>query len=408
MTNGEKSYICTVVLSLKKKSNYILTMKKVGFYLVGIIAFCLFSCDNTPKFSVNGSVLDGEGKIIYLEKSGIEGVVLLDSIKLKSTGDFKFSYKRPDAPEFYRLRIGDKVINFSIDSTEIINIAATSKDFSTNYFVDGSENSSKIRELTLLQIRLQKKVDDLINASNNKKITAAMFEDSLNSIIQSYKDSVKINYIFAAPNKAFAYFALFQQVNNYMIFDPFTNKDDIKCFAAVATSLNSFYPHADRSKNLYNMVIKGMKNTRSPKQKTIEVSEINEAGIIDISLKDIKGNTRKLSELKGKVVLLDFTVYQNAVSASHNFALRDLYGKYASQGFEIYQVSFDSDEHFWKTSADNLLWVCVYDPNGAYSSSAAIYNVQKLPTYFLVNRNSELSARDENIKDLEEAIKKLL
>ena len=36
------------------------------------------------------------------------------------------------------------------------------------------------------------------------------------------------------------------------IFDPLNNKDDVKCFAAVATSLNNYYPHADRSKNLYH------------------------------------------------------------------------------------------------------------------------------------------------------------
>lgn len=57
----------------------------------------------------------------------------------------------------------------------------------------------------------------------------------------------------------YAYFALFQSLNGYMIFDPLTNKEDVKCFAAVATSLNNAYPHADRSRNLYNMVIKGMK-----------------------------------------------------------------------------------------------------------------------------------------------------
>ncbi len=62
----------------------------------------------------------------------------------------------------------------------------------------------------------------------------------------------------------YAYFALFQSLNGYMIFDPLTNKEDVKCFAAVATSLNNAYPHADRSRNLYNMVIKGMKNTRTP------------------------------------------------------------------------------------------------------------------------------------------------
>lgn len=99
----------------------------------------------------------------------------------------------------------------------------------------------------------------------------------------------------------------------------------MKCFAAVATSLNNSYPHAVRSKNLYNIVIKGMKNTRAPRQKTIDIPEdkIAETGIIDISLRDIKGNVRKLTELKGKVVLLDFSVYQTPAGAPHNLMLRE-------------------------------------------------------------------------------------
>ena len=380
-------------------------MKKSDFYFIILFALCLFSCNSEQKFNVTGTVADSEGRTIYLEASSIEGIVPLDSMKLKKDGTFKFSYKRPESPEFYRLRIEDKVINFSVDSTESIEITALYRDFPVSYVIAGSENSAKIKELSLLQIALQKKVDALVEASEKGRINAGAFEDSLRSVIQSYKDTVRINYIFAAPNKAFAYYALFQEVNGFMIFDPFSNKDDIKCFAAVATSLNNFYPHADRSKNLYNMVIKGMKNTRMPKQKTMQ---INESGIIDIDLKDMRGVDRKLSDLKGKVVLLDFTAYQTAVSVSHNFMLRELYDKYASQGLEIYQVSFDTDEHFWKTSADNLPWICVRDPNGVYSSAAAVYNVQKLPTYFLVNRNNELSARDENIKNLEETIKKML
>ena len=170
-----------------------------------------------------------------------------------------------------------------------------------------------------------------------------------------------------------------------MIFDPLNNKEDIKCFAAVATSLNNYYPDADRSKNLYNIVIKGMKNTRTPQQKVVEIPEeaISETGIIDINLRDMKGNTRKLSELKGKAVIVDFTVYQSAVSATHNYMLRDLYDKYAAQGLEIYQVSLDADEHYWKTTADNLPWICVRDGNGIYSSIAASYNVKNVPSVFL-------------------------
>ena len=229
-------------------------------------------------------------------------------------------------------------------------------------------------------------------------------------MLNNYKNEVKINYIFAAPNTSAAYFALFQKLNDYLIFDPLNNKDDVKCFAAVATSLNNFYPHANRSKNLYNIVIKGMKNTRTPQQRTIELPEdkIVETGLIDVSLRDIKGNVRKLSDLKGKVVLLDFSVFQTQTGAPHNLMLRELYNEYAAQGFEIYQVSLDADEHYWKTTADNLPWICVRDGNGVYSSNAAVYNVKQLPAYFLINRNNELSARGEDVKDLSATIKSLL
>ena len=203
---------------------------------------------------------------------------------------------------------------------------------------------------------------------------------------------------------------MFQTLNGYMIFDPMANRDDIKCFAAVATSLNNTYPHADRSRNLYNMVIKGMKNTRAPREEVVEIPEdkIKEVELIDIELKDLKGNVRRLTDLKDKVILLDFTVYNNVQSAAHNLALRELYNKYSAKGLEIYQISLDSDEHFWKTSADNLPWVCVRDEKGIYSQYVTLYSVRNLPQAFLIGRNNVLNARAETIDDLEAAIKKLL
>lgn len=383
-------------------------MKKLT--LVALTALALSSCNSDPKFNVKGEVSGADGKMLYLESSGLEGIVPLDSVKLKGEGTFSFKQLRPESPEFYRLRVEDKVINFSVDSTETISVKAPFANFATAYTVDGSENSTKIKELTLKQIRLQSDVDALVKAAQNNQLGNDTFEDSLSVLLKNYKDDVKVNYIFSAPNKAAAYFALFQKLNSYMIFDPLNSKEDIKCFAAVATSLNNFYPHADRSKNLYNIVIKGMKNTRKPQQKTVEIpaDKVVETGVIDIALRDLKGNVRKLTDLKGKVVLIDFTVYQSAVAAPHNLMLRDLYNKYVSQGLEIYQVSLDADEHFWKTSADNLPWVCVRDENGVYSTNAALYGVTQIPAYFLVNRNNELKARGEDIKDLEASIKSML
>lgn len=383
-------------------------MKKI---FMGVLAVCaLGACDSEPKFEIEGNVTDAEGKMLVLEASALEGIVPLDSVKLGSNGSFSFKQNCPASPEFYRLRVEDKVINFSIDSTETVKVNAHYANFATDYQVEGSDNSAKIKELSLKQAELQTRVTALIQSLQASQIAPAIFEDSLANLMKRYKDDVKINYIFAAPNTAAAYFALFQKLNNYLIFDPLNSKDDVRCFAAVATSLNNQYPHADRSKNLYNIVIKGMKNTRTPQQTEVQlpVQEVKETYIIDINLRDLKGNSRKLSDLKGKVVLLDFTIFQSAVSASHNYMLRDLYDKYHSQGLEIYQVSLDADEHFWMTTADNLPWVCVRDANGVYSQVASVYNVQNIPSVFLVNRQNELSARGETIKNLEAAVKELL
>lgn len=383
-------------------------MKKVTF--AALTALTITACSSGPSFEINGDVSGADGKMLYLEASGLEGISVLDSVRLKGDGDFKFKQPRPESPEFYRLRVDEKVINFSVDSTEAIQVKAPYVDFSTAYTVEGSDNSQKIKELTLKQIRLQNSADALMGALRSNKVGHDQFEDSLVNLIQKYKDDVKVNYIFAAPNTAAAYFALFQKLNSYLIFDPLNSKDDVKCFAAVATSLNNSYPHATRSKNLYNIVIKGMKNTRKPQTQSLEIPQekIVETGIIDIALRDVKGSIRKLSDLKGKVVLLDFSVFQSPAGAPHNLLLRELHNKYAAQGLEIYQVSLDADEHFWKTSAGNLPWICVRDGNGIYSSNVAVYNVRQMPSVFLINRNNELKMRGEDIKDLEAAVKSLL
>lgn len=383
-------------------------MKKL--FLMALAAIALGACNSEPQFKVEGEVSGAEGKTLYLEAAALEGIVPLDSVKLKAGGSFSFKQARPASPEFYRLRIDDKVVNLSVDSTETLSVKAPYAEFATAYTVEGSENSRKIKELTLKQMQLQASADALFRSMQAHRMGIDTYQDSLVKLLKNYKDDVKINYIFAAPNTAAAYFALFQKLNNYLIFDPLNSREDIQCFAAVATSLDNLYPHADRSRNLRSIALKGMKNTRKAQQKVLEIPEdkVNETGIIDINLRDMKGNMRKLSELKGKAVLLDFTVYQSATSASHNYMLRDLYDKYAPQGLEIYQVSLDADEHYWKTTADNLPWICVRDANGIYSSNVALYGIQGVPTLFLINRNSELSARGETIKDLEAAVKALL
>ena len=392
-------YICSGKLLKDMKNKSILPL----LCLLAVLS----ACEQEPHFTITGQITGADDKTLYLEEAGISAITPIDSVELGKQGTFTLKGRRPQYPEFYRLRVEGNIINLAVDSTETIRVEADLKDMPTGYTIEG-ETNRKIKELAVKQIKLQADIDRLYSG---RTLAPYQIQDSIEAMVTRYKNDVKANYIFSAPNTLYAYFALFQKLNNYLIFDPLNSKDDIRCFAAVATSLNQHYPHADRSKNLYNIVIKGMKNTRAQQpQQVAEAPQVNvqETGVIDINLRDLEGNVHRLTDLKGKVIIVDFTIYQSAVSASHNYMLRDLYDKYASQGLEIYQVSLDADEHYWKTTADNLPWVCVRDGNGIYSSFASAYNVQNLPTLFLVNRANELVSRSETIKDLEKEVKALL
>ena len=137
-------------------------------------------------------------------------------------------------------------------------------------------------------------------------------------------------------------------------------------------------------------------------------SKVPTAGLIDIQLLDNKGNLRRLTDLKGQVVLLDFHLFGARESTERIMSLRDIYNKYHSRGLEIYQVALDPDEHLWKTKTAALPWVSVRDEKGLESASLLNYNVQTIPTFFLIDRNNSLYKRDIQIKDIDAEIQSLL
>ena len=366
------------------------------------------SCDN-KKFTVEGQIGNANDSVLYFENVGLEGIQVLDSMKLSEAGDFSFSQAATLAPEFYRLRIADQIINVSIDSTETVQVKAEYPGMASNYTVSGSENCEKIKELTLKQMALQ---NQAIALERNTTLGIKAANDSIQSLINAYKEDVKINYIYKEPMKAYAYFALFQALGNYLIFNPRTNKDDIKAFAAVATSWDTYYPHAERGQNLHNIAIEGMKNQRIVEARNanieVDASKVQESGVLDIALVDNKGQERHLTNLKGQVVLLDFHLFALNDSPARIIMLRELYNKYHAQGLEIFQVSLDGDEHFWKQQTAALPWISVRDADGVNSQRLVLYNIQALPDFFIIDRGNNLVKRAAQINDLEAEIKKLL
>lgn len=368
----------------------------------------LASCDN-KKFRVDGTITDAKDSVLYFENMSLDGPVAIDSVKLGDDGAFSFSEKSPEAPEFYRLRIAGQIINLSVDSTETITVKAAYPTMATGYTVEGSPECATIKELALKQIDLLGRV---LAVERNNTLGFDQTRDSVARMIEAYKHEIKLNYIFKAPMRPSSYFALFQTLGSRLIFDPRESEDDIKAFAAVATSWDTYHPNSIRGKNLHNIAIQGMRNVRIVRNQraaqAIDASKVNTTNIIDIALLDNKGQARRLTDLKGKVVMLDFHVFGADGSTKRIMQMRDIYNKYHGRGLEIYQISLDPDEHFWKTQTAALPWISVRDPQGIQSNNLVLYNVRSIPTFFLIDKTNTLRKRDAQVKDLDAEIQALL
>ena len=382
-------------------------MKKMICAMAALTMLATACKDKGEQFEINGRIAEADGKTLYFEAVTLNGIEALDSTRLDEDGQFCFQGTRPFNPEFYRLRIDRQIVNLSVDSTETIHVEAELPDMGTDYEVEGSGNCQTLKEINNKLIALQQSIKDI---TNDKALTLGEQERLVHEKINLYKNEMKMHYIMENPASAPAYFALFQTVNGSLIFNPINNPDDIKFVGAVATAWDANYPGTSRTENLHNIAIQGMKNTKRPTPVSLEdidPGKISAAGIIDIELPDIHGKNRKLSDIRNKVVLLDFTAYSLPSSQERIMQMRGLYDKYSSLGFDIYQVSIDPDEHCWKTACEHLPWTCVYESRGEASGYLGSYLVRRLPTYFLINRHGDLVARDEQIDDLEKTIRLL-
>ena len=380
-----------------------LTMKSLSKAAYALLVVTAMAACSEKKFHVTGKIAQAKDSVLYFENMSLDGPQIVDSVKLDGDGGFSFDGVAPDAPEFYRLRIAGQIINVAIDSTETVNVNAAYPSMATQYTIEGSENNLKIKELTLRQMALQAQAQAVVN---NPQLGINAVEDSIFKMIDTYKDDIKKNFIYKEPMKSYAYFALFQGIvvgNSYlMVFDPRQNPDDVKAFAAIATSWDTYYPGSLRGENLHNIALQNMKDQRivQNQEQSIEIDadKVSMANLIDIALTDNKGNIRRLTDLAGKVVLLDFHLFSGKGSTQRIMMLRELYNKYHGRGLEIYQVSLDEDEHFWKTQTAALPWICVRD-NGT-RTQAYLATVKSIPCDFIINRENTVIKAPRQIKDL--------
>ena len=184
-----------------------------------------------------------------------------------------------------------------------------------------------------------------------------------------------------------------------MFLDMFPKDQNAALHQEVITALHNTYAEHPIVKERWNMM-------NSPAGKT-------SIGAIapELAFKDPDGNIRKLSDLRGKVVLIDFWASWCGPCRRESPNVRNVYAKYHDKGFEVFSVSLDRDYNNWVKAIkdDKLVWPNhVSDLKYWSSEAAAIYGVRSIPSMFLLDREGRIVAKDLRGEALERAVKQLL
>jgi len=150
-------------------------------------------------------------------------------------------------------------------------------------------------------------------------------------------------------------------------------------------------------------------------KKVAEFIELNKSlqigdEFVDIEMPDTQGNLKKLSDLKGKVILLQFWGSWCRGCRQENPNLVKTYQKYKDMGFEIFAVAMEKDKSKWieAIKKDELTWTNVSEINGEDYSARLIYGISEYPSNFLIDQNGIIVAQNLRGEQLDKEIKQTL
>lgn len=320
-----------------------------------VIIFC--SCQQKEQFYLTGKTKDfNDGEMIYLRLNN----TIIDSAKVVNN-QFEFNTKlenypanvillKKDFSQYRFLWIEDKEMTFD----------ATQSDF-RNATVSGSETENISQELASLKKNLE--------PGNSDKI------------------KIEQDFVKNHPN------------------------------SIVSASVLSIYSSTwgkKKTEELYNFLSEEVKNTTYGKEIQNYINLAVEPTIgdkyVDFKMNDVDGNSLQLSELEGKLILLEFWASWCGPCRAENPNLVKSYENYKDKGFEIFAVSLDAEKESWEKAIakDNLPWKHVSDLAGDKNKASIIYGISGIPDNFLINSEGVIVARNVRGDALNNKLKELL
>ena len=380
-------------------------MKNISFII--LLVLTIVSCSKSGNFSVEGTITNSPYSMVHLDKLEVNGTSPFDSAKIDNDGNFKLSGD-VSYPTFFLLRLNNqKFITLLVDSLDRVKLSADYLNLTTDYKISGSKGSEQIQELNQHLAATNAKIDSLqalLNMIPNTKNNDAKKDELTNEIHKTHKDQqdYSVKFINDNPFSMASVLAIYQKFNNgnFIV-------QDIQTLKVAASALNSMYPESVHAQTLYRDTEKLVKHIRQ-QQLTDFINEYGKNSP-DIVLPDKNGKDVSLSSIKSKVVLLQFWSVADKNSRVLNEVLKENYKQFKQKGFEIYQVSVDTDKDAWKKAIteDQMTWINVGDMQGSVKALHN-FNIHSVPANYLIDRDGTIVARNIKGPEIHRKLSELL
>lgn len=327
---------------------------------------------------------DGKVTLMKINDESAEEIAAID------LDGGKFQYELTlEGPGFYELNVVDKqTVRLALYEQDV-QIYLDVTDMST-LRIEGSEDSKHLQEIEKLSASYQESINELNNAyfeamSKRDQDAIRNIQDQALSLETNHAEKVKT--ALDQMDGSFAAMAALPMLNP---------KNDFQYLDNLVNRMDERYPNTK--------MIQSVK-VQLDDMRMLSVGQIAP----EIALPNPNEELIKLSDLRGKYVLIDFWAAWCRPCREENPNVVRLYNTYNEKGFEVFGVSLDRTKEAWvkAIAEDNLTWTHVSDLKYFNSEAAAIYKINAIPATYLIDPEGKIIAKDLRGKSLEDKLKEI-